>query len=885
MRTSKWIIITLLLTIASNTTHANGLAAFKAQDYDRAFRLWFMVLSENPRDNEANFGLGQIILEGLGTTDVNQKEGLSYLNTAIDAGSGPAALYLANAYREGKHVKENISKEIEYLTKAEKNGIKNLTARLGNLYKKRDGALSAQGCKTYSKNRNSDAYSIAQCIEKGFLSGRAADFYKVAFREGENDAYLKAGKYLLDPVSSDTDYDFMAQYMLAFLRKADKDEVNKFRTLITKNGITAEKCGIQANESQTTSRSRGDGNRDRDSSRSGARDDRSRDRNSRDSRDSRDRDNRLRDRDSRSSTRDRSDQNDRGSSRSVASAELNTSMCILAAEAGDPMAQVTVAQWFKTGDKGLALDQEYANQLLERGAKGDSRLAKKELLESFWADKEYEKRLSRIKEYFDESETENIAREALVHEAEELLEALKQDDWNSVPSELKNEADFIFGVVSLKLLRPDLRLILFEEELYGNTFGRLSRANAERIDLGSDDLFDAYLEFYVARDRYFQQIAETAIQKALQANNECELLAYINDNKRDFGEFGEDLVKDYGKNCAVKSPDEYIQIAEDYFKDREYRRGIDILEPLVAEENCKAIDLAVEFEKDSSELRNFVSDNRKLISVCNDKGDSKIDLAENRLEAAELFIKDEAFAKASDVLKLLLRENNCKGFELAVANRSKSSQLNQLTLDNLDLFERCATESYIVAVGYLETLLDDKNRQRVFDLAADYCTNKKVLGACPIATELLMDRENKLNEQSGKNQWSKPSLGDLRKTAIETYLLVAVEKNHVASSLALIKWVVFEKLAGTGLFKKEAEKAIDRLYASRNINGQALRLVDQLLVTNPIDIVNRIGNSFTGETKRRCTELKSYDGDPNLEPFVQEMVFKALTGQTCGIYN
>ena len=44
-------------------------------------------------------------------------------------------------------------------------------------------------------------------------------------------------------------------------------------------------------------------------------------------------------------------------------------------------------------------------------------------------------------------------------------------------------------------------------------------------------------------------------------------------------------------------------IVENYFKNREYRRGIDILEPLVTEENCKAIDLAVEFEKDSSELR------------------------------------------------------------------------------------------------------------------------------------------------------------------------------------------------------------------------------------------------------------------------------------------
>ena len=89
--------MTLLLILTCNVAVAAGLAAFKAEDYDRAYRLWFMALSENPLDSEANFGLGQIILEGLGTTNADQKEGLSYINTAIDAGYGEAALYLANA--------------------------------------------------------------------------------------------------------------------------------------------------------------------------------------------------------------------------------------------------------------------------------------------------------------------------------------------------------------------------------------------------------------------------------------------------------------------------------------------------------------------------------------------------------------------------------------------------------------------------------------------------------------------------------------------------------------------------------------------------------------------------------------------------------------------
>lgn len=884
MRLLTTFMFTVVFTLISNGVMANGMDAFKAENYDRAFRLWFMTLSEDPLNSEANFGLGRIVLEGLGTTIANQKEGLSYLNASIDAGSREAAVYLANAYRDGEFVDENISKEIEYLAKAEKNGAKGLTGRLGSLYKKRDGALSAQGCKTYNKNRNSDAYSVAQCIERGFLTGRAADFYKVAFREGENGAYLRAGKYLLDPVSADVDYDFMAQYMLAFLRKANNKEVNQFRELINKNGITADSCGIQADQSSSASRSRDNNDRNSDSRRANNREDRSTERDRR-SRDSRDRDSRSRDRDSRSSTRDRSDENNRSSSRSSAVGELNPSMCILAAEGGDPIAQVEVAKWFSTGDKGLALDQEYADQLLERGAGSGSTRAIELQLTNLWADGAYEKRLAQLNELIIDSKTEQLARDALVNEAEYLLEMLKEGEgkWQP-PAELKEQAGFIFGAVSVQLIRPDLRLVLYREE-YKESFGSAPEANVERIDLGSDDLFDSYRDFFTDRYDYLPEIAQFTMEEALKKGNACKLLAYINDNKRDFGEFGEDLVKDFGKDCSVKSPGEYIQIAEDYFKDKEYRRGIDILDPLVAEENCNAIALAVRFEKESGELRDFVSSNKRLITACNDKGDSSINLAENRLEAAKLFLEDEAYAKASDVLALLIKDSNCKGFELAVANRSNSRQLKELAFDNTNLFEKCASQSDIVAVGYLETLLNNRDRQMVFDIAANYCTDLNILGACPVATELLMDRDNELKEQEGKSQWSKPKAEDLRKKAIEDFLLVAVEKNDVPSALMLIELVMFEKLSGTSLFKKDAERAIDRLVASRNINGQALALANQLNVTNPVDLLNNLGSALTGNTKRRCTELKSYDGDAGLEPFVQEFVTQILAGQLCGIYN
>ena len=114
---------------------------------------------------------------------------------------------------------------------------------------------------------------------------------------------------------------------------------------------------------------------------------------------------------------------------------------------------------------------------------------------------------------------------------------------------------------------------------------------------------------------------------------------------------------------------------------------------------------------------------------------------------------------------------------------------------------------------------------------------------------------------------------------------MAVDKDDVPSTLVLIKLVMVEKRSGTSFFRKDAERAIDRLMASRNINGQALKLANQLNVTSPVDILNNIGGSLTGDTKRRCNELKGYDGDARLEPFVQEFVNKILSGQTCGVYN
>lgn len=786
-RTFQFFICFVFLVVAISV-RADGVAAFKAGDYDRAFRLWFMALNESSDNAEANFGLGRIILEGLGSTKQNDKEGLDYLIQAVEQGSQDGALYLADAYKNGQFLDANDRSQLEYLEKAEELGVKGLSNRIASLIKKLEGAVSAKACKTYSKKDRKSAYLVAQCIDKGFLNGRASDFYKVAFREGNNDAFLKAARSLLDPVSPDYDLKFMAQYLLDFVRKAGKSEVASLQKLIKMNGLTAAKCGLDTSSGGNSNQSRGFGSR-------GSSDESS----------------------NRGFGSNRSGNSDRGfgsrgesSSRTSNTSDLNIPMCVLAAESGDADAQLAASDWFTTGEHGLPIDQKYAESLLARAANnGGSDTARAKLLENLWASGDFESRLKQIKKLLSDSENENLIGQTLTLEANYLLELIDQDRWSDAPGILtdKGTLDLIFENVSVNSIAPRSRLILFGSR---ETLSQVAQANAESMDFGARDLEDAYIDLYKERDQFLRTIAKDALYFAAKKGN-CEVLALVGNEKRTFDEISDDLVKKYGADCLLKTPDDAMSTAEERIRNEDYPGAASYLAPLLDDGNCQALKIAIQYQGESKTVKDLVDDYLSLVPSC--------------------------------------------------------SEIPEVALESLNRD------------------MDSRNRQALFDKADDLCRNKSVLGACSVAAELLADKENKLDQQTAKTSFNAPSIQDLRKDAIDLYLLPAAKQGNAKAALSIIKTVLIDKNPGTSFFKKDAEMLIERLNSDRNPNGKVLKLVSELKVENPVDILNNIGNSFTGKTGRKCEELKGYRNERGLEQFVLEEMESVFKGPFCGTNN
>jgi len=86
------LLTAMLLAVSVSTLAIAGPAedAFKRKEYNEAYRQW----SKNPETAPAKFGIGQILLEGLGG-DKDTDKGLGSIKSAASQGYSPAIQYLA----------------------------------------------------------------------------------------------------------------------------------------------------------------------------------------------------------------------------------------------------------------------------------------------------------------------------------------------------------------------------------------------------------------------------------------------------------------------------------------------------------------------------------------------------------------------------------------------------------------------------------------------------------------------------------------------------------------------------------------------------------------------------------------------------------------------
>ena len=358
--------------------------------------------------------------------------------------------------------------------------------------------------------------------------------------------------------------------------------------------------------------------------------------------------------------------------------------------------------------------------------------------------------------------------------------------------------------MSVSSIAPRSRLILFGQR---DRLSRVGKANSENMDFGARDLEDAYIELYEERDRFYREIAEDALKFAAE-NGSCDVLTFVEEEKRTFDEFADELIQKFGKDCLLQTPDEALNIAEERINDEDYPGAVNYLIPLLDDKSCDALEIVISNQGKSRTMANLIEEFSGLLEVCED--------------------------------------------------------------------------NHVIALENLARNMESNDRQALFDKADELCVTESVLGACPIAASMLMDRENKLDQQTAKTSFNAPGLVDLRKDAVAVYLLPAAKSGDAESALVVIKMTLIDKLDGTGFFTRDAEALIEKLNKDRNSNGMVLKLVRELKIKNPADVLNNVGKLFSGDAKRQCEELSGYQRDQNLEEFVVEEMESVLTGATCG---
>ncbi len=87
----KKYLIVLLFLCSTGALAADAMSAFARKDYNEAYRIWYA----NPDTAEAQYGMGRIVLEGLGAAPKNPEKGLNLITKSASKGYRPAIQYMA----------------------------------------------------------------------------------------------------------------------------------------------------------------------------------------------------------------------------------------------------------------------------------------------------------------------------------------------------------------------------------------------------------------------------------------------------------------------------------------------------------------------------------------------------------------------------------------------------------------------------------------------------------------------------------------------------------------------------------------------------------------------------------------------------------------------
>ena len=163
----QYIAGVIFLFVSSIAFCNEGMSAFNRKDYNEAYRL----LSQAPEKPESLYGIGRIVLEGLGAAPKNVEKGLNQITRSAESGYRPAIVFLSEFHEKNG----NIASAIRFYKKLSDGKTPELEQKILHLQAKLtkgDPTNSAAYCETLSKitDANQKKDESALCSLRGHQS-------------------------------------------------------------------------------------------------------------------------------------------------------------------------------------------------------------------------------------------------------------------------------------------------------------------------------------------------------------------------------------------------------------------------------------------------------------------------------------------------------------------------------------------------------------------------------------------------------------------------------------------------------------------------------------------------------------------------------------------
>lgn len=184
------VLVIFLVFTSAEAVAGDGMEAFNRKDYDEAYRVW----AANPETAEASYGIGRIVLEGLGSAPRNPDRGMTLITKAAGMNHRPAIVFLADHYEKTG----NSTQAIKYLERlSEKKDLHIEQRILALITKSLKGEITAskQYCdslQTIGKlGGTPKQVELAACAVKGNPSSIGRDDGIGILISAANEAYAK----------------------------------------------------------------------------------------------------------------------------------------------------------------------------------------------------------------------------------------------------------------------------------------------------------------------------------------------------------------------------------------------------------------------------------------------------------------------------------------------------------------------------------------------------------------------------------------------------------------------------------------------------------------------------------------------------------------------